>query len=272
MKKFSPSETEEGIHMEKVTVKIAGRDYSLKTDDSPEKIVKLAEQLEKNISYVARNTRNMNEVEITTMASLILLGEIESIIRGDVNSAEEMQKQLDDCNASLKKTQIELEQTQQKLEEQRKLTQSADEKAAAAAQPLKDEIESLKQQLKAAKEETTAVSNAKQAENQRHITQLAEYEKKLKSLNEEHQLETEILKEDFAKTAAEKDKAVEEKEKDNEKMRSTLSNYESSFDLYVKKKEEELTKAQEEIEALKDKLAQFEGQTGGKNGVQMTIC
>lgn len=256
--------------MEKVTVKIAGRDYSLKTDDSPEKIVKLAAQLEKNISYVARHTRSMNEVEITTMASLILLGEIESIIRGDVSAAEEMQKQLDDCNASLKKTQTELEQTKQKLEEQ--LCLAAENSEKKENQQLRQEMEALRQQLNAAKAETEEISAAKKTENQRHAAQLADYEKKLKELSEEHQLEMEILKEDFAKTAAEKDKAAEEKEKDNEKMRSTLSNYESSFDLYVKKKEEELTKAQEEVEALKDKLAQLEGQADGKSGVQMTIC
>ena len=270
MKKFSPSETEEGIHMEKVTVRIAGRDYSLKTDESAEKIVELADRLEKTISYVARNTRSMNEVEITTMASMILMGEIESGIRAENNAAAEAKKKLEENSAQLESVKAELDGTKRRLEEQLRL--AADNSDKKENEQLKNEIASLKQQLQTAKDESAAVSAAKKAENERHATQLADYEKKIKDLKEEHELDVMILKEGFEKTSTEKEKAFEEKIKDNEKMRSTLSNYEASFDLYVKKKEEELKQAHEEIEALKEKISKTEEQIGGSAGVQMTIC
>ena len=145
MKKFSPSETEEGIHMEKVTVRIAGRDYSLKTDESAEKIVELADRLEKTISYVARNTRSMNEVEITTMASMILMGEIESGMRAENNAAAEAKKKLEENSAQLESVKAELDGTKRRLEEQLRL--AADNSDKKENEQLKNEIASLKQQL-----------------------------------------------------------------------------------------------------------------------------
>ena len=249
--------------MEKVTVKICGREYSLKTDESPEKIIKLAQQLEKTITYVARKIRGMSEIEFTTMGAMILIGEIESIIRKDAESAEEMKKQLEAVR-------VQLADTKAKLDEQLRL--AADNTLEQDNSQLKTENASLKEQLSTVSADAARISSEMQTLAQRRAAETADHDKKLKDLAEEHELEIMILKEGFEKTTDEKDRLLEEKTRENEKMQTTLSNYEASFDLYVKKKEEELRQAHEETEALKAKNAELEKQLEKSEDIQMKIC
>ena len=245
--------------MEKVTVKICGREYSLKTDENPEKIISLASQLEKTITYVARKIRGMSEIEFTTMGAMILICDIENIIRKDMESAEVLQKRLDALKAQLVST-------TNRLEEQLRL--AADNTLEQDNQQLKTENASLKEQLSAISADSARISSEMQSLAQRHAAEAADHDKKLKDLAEEHELEIMILKESFEKTSGEKDRLLEEKTRENEKMQTTLSNYEASFDLYVKKKEEELRQAHEEMEALKAKNAELEK----SDDIQMRIC
>ena len=249
--------------MEKVTVKICGREYSLKTDENPEKIIKLAQQLEKTITYVARKIRGMSEIEFTTMGAMILIGEIESIIRKDAESAEELQKKLEAVQAQLASANA-------RLEEQLRL--AADNTLEQDNRQLKTENDSLKEQLSKVSADSARISSEMQSLAQRRAAETADHDKKLKDLTEEHELEIMILKEGFEKTTDEKDRLLEEKTRENEKMQTTLSNYEASFDLYVKKKEEELRQAHEETEALKAKNAELEKRLEQSEDIQMKIC
>lgn len=235
--------------MEKVTVKIYGREYSLKTDESPEKIIKLASQLEKTITYVSRKIRGMSEIECTTMGAMILIGEVESVIRKDAESAEVLKKRLESVQAQL-------DSTNAQLVEQLRL--AAENPLEKDNQQLKTENASLKQQLSFISADSARISSEMKTLAQRQAAENAEHEKKLKSIAEEHELEVMILKESFEKSSNEKDRLLEEKTRENEKMKTTLSNYEASFDLYVKKKEEELRQAHEELETLKSKNAELE--------------
>ena len=249
--------------MEKVTVKICGREYSLKTDENPEKIVKLAKQLENTINYVGRKIRGMSEIEFTTMGAMILICDIDNVIRKDMESAEELKKQLDAVQAKLTLT-------SKRLEEQIRL--AADNTLEHDNEKLKTENASLKEQLSTISADSARLSSEMQSLAQRRAAETSEHFKKLKDLNEEHELEIMILKEGFEKTVAEKDRIYEEKVRENEKMQTTLSNYEASFDLYVKKKEEELRQAHEETEALKAKNAELEKQLERSEDIQMKIC
>ena len=80
--------------MEKVTVRICQRDYSLKTDESPEKIIKLAEQLEHTIHFVARKAKGMSETEITTLAAMLMISDIENGLKKTYVPADEAERKL----------------------------------------------------------------------------------------------------------------------------------------------------------------------------------
>ena len=197
------------------------------------------------------------------MGAMILICDIENIIRKDIETAEELKKQLEAVQAQL-------DSTNAKLEEQLRL--AADNTLEHDNQQLKTENASLKEQLSAVSADSARISSEMQSLAQRRAEETAAHDKKLKDITEEHELEIMILKEGFEKTTVEKDRLFEEKVKENEKMQTTLSNYEASFDLYVKKKEEELRQAQEEAEALKAKNAELEKQLEKSEDIQMKIC
>lgn len=385
--------------MEKVSVKICQRDYSLKTDESPEKIKKLAEQLEQTILYVSRKARGMNETEITTLASMILISDIENVLKKDIATAEELQEEINRLknNETLHLAEIEelkreleeqravaaddtaqkekllsekaeltseLEQAKQsetakeqeiaglkreleeqralaaddtaqkenekllsekaeltseleqikqsetakeqeiarlkqELEEQRALAaddtaQKENEKLSAEKAELTAELERLKQEAQADRVQFEQLSSAKNEEAERLRLRVAEYEKQIQNADSEHEKEFEALfeehekeckiisekrdkeiagiKEEYEKKMSELEAKLKEQEEKNVTMKATLSNYESTFDMYVKNKEKELRQAHEETEAVKAKNSDLEKQLAKSGDVQMTIC
>lgn len=449
--------------MEKVTVRICQRDYSLKTDESPEKIIKLAEQLEHTIHFVARKAKGMSETEITTLAAMLLISDIENILKksyvpaaeaesklrhvkdrlddlkkemaeqeaaskkkneklraendglmgelgqlrnekDDLSKSleqykqsegnlkiqiEEVNKQLEKQAAiitedSIKKEQLktekenlakELEQAKQsesglktqleeadkKIEEQAaiiaddsikkenerlceekkaaldELDQSRqtesnlrsdieelkvklaeqtaiaeddsaereNERLKAETEALKSENVKLKQSSESARSQFEELAEVKNEEAERLRLRVAEYEKQINSIEEEYEKELEAVYDEHEKECkslsekqakeiseikAEYDNKIEEvktecgkkiaeledknkeQEEANAAMQSTLSNYEATFDMYVKNKEKELRQAQEEAEAIRSKNADLEKQLALSGDVQMTIC
>ena len=88
--------------MEKVAFKICQRDYSLKTDENPEMIIKLARSLENSISYVARIARGTTEVEITTLAAMIQICDIASELGNERAALEQVRQQLEEMERKAK--------------------------------------------------------------------------------------------------------------------------------------------------------------------------
>lgn len=366
--------------MEKVSFKIAQRDYSLKTDEDPQKITKLAGQLEHTISYVARKARGMNEVEITTLASMILICDMENTFSKDSISSNEAKRLLEESEKNLKEqlrsaqdaaadherqvkqlterlSELDGELEKQKksalsgdaekenkikeltqkltdtenklrehieaatndIEEKERLLKEADNKLSEAEESLlrmeneqsadsakraseqKAEVErlnaeilSLKSMAESAESQFEQLAVAKDEEAQRLRLRVQEYENELKTVTQqqekeieavydEHERECRIIaekrdkelsdiKDEYVKSVELLKKQLDEQRTENEKMKKTLSNYEATFDMYVKNKENELKQAYEETEAVKSKNADLEKQLARSGDIQMTIC
>ena len=99
-----------------------------------------------------------------------------------------------------------------------------------------------------------------------------EHEKECRIIDEKREKELNEIKADYEKRIGEILKQVEDQKQETEKIRKTLSNYEDTFDMYVRNKSAELKQAQEEAEAAKAKSAELEKQLAKSGDVQMTIC
>ena len=133
--------------MEKVTVRICQRDYSLKTDESPEKIIKLAEQLEQTIHFVSRKARGMSETEITTLASMLLISDIENILKKNYVPADEAESKLRHVKDRLDDLRKEMaEQAAEARKEKERLTAFL-EQSRQTETNLKTQIDELNKQL-----------------------------------------------------------------------------------------------------------------------------
>lgn len=293
--------------MEKVTVTINRREYSLKTDENPEKIKRLAYALEKNITYVARIAKGSSETEITTMAAMLLLCDVENevsekcrresesaITAGErekdqlKNAAEELKRQLDkekrlnaenplaEINQSLTNKNSELLSQTELLKKQIDRLNEENKSAAAAEEneksKLKAEIENMKNQLGEADERLKKLAAAKDAELAEFSEKAKKSEEELWALSEEQEKKYTVLKEEHEKFVADNKVLLDEKDRENIKMRGTLENYETTFDMYVKKKEEELRRTQEELETLRARNSELEKGINQIGGVQMKIC
>ena len=366
--------------MEKVSFKICQRDYSLKTDENPEMITKLARQLENSIGYVARIARGTTEVEITTLAAMIQICEIQSelnkqrealeqiklqleetdkkaksgiqalsaeiakkdseinnlkasveelssvikekervIEQADKNTEDKIKEMTDkftqkenelnnaltaalgDCEQKgnlLKEIDGKLAETERQLKEHREksaeLNAQAENKLKEENQRLEAEITKLKEMAQSAETQFEQLAAVKDEESNRLRLRVQEYESELKDITakqemeieavyEEHEKECKLIDEkrekelneikaDYEKRIGEILKQVEDQKLETEKIRKTLSNYEDTFDMYVRNKTAELKQAQEEAEAAKARNAELEKQLAKVGDVQMKLC
>lgn len=390
------------IVMEKVAFKICQRDYSLKTDENPEMIIKLARQLERSIGQIARIARSTSEIEITTLAAMIEICDIQGRLNADSAALEQVKQQLSETEqktksdiqgltADLSKRDNEIKalkesaekfeavinakesiiaesdkRTEEKikaitddfsqketelnnsvkiLKEQNsskdaqireltaKLTKAEnllkqqqeysakqnaqnESKLKEENQKLVQEITNLKDMAQSAESQFEQLAAVKDEEAERLRLRVQEYENELKTVTaqqekeieavyEEHQKECRLidekrekqieqlkddnkkqinlLKEDNEKQLAQMKencdnrvsealRQLEDQKQETEKVRKTLSNYEDTFDMYVRNKTAELKQALEEAEAVKAKNAELEKRLAKIGDVQMTIC
>ena len=74
--------------MEKVKIAICGREYPLKVDESPERIEKIAKELESNILALNSRMTGKSEAEVVTLTALLMLDEADRKAAPAVDSAE----------------------------------------------------------------------------------------------------------------------------------------------------------------------------------------
>lgn len=255
--------------MEKVKVTICQREYSLKTDESPEKIKKLAAELEKTIIYIARKTRAQGEVDTVILASMILLSDIETIIREGMPNIDALQDELAAANEQLAAAKARVEELENggnsEMETENALLHEENEKLEKLVTVLREEISSATSEL-------SQLANVKEDENTKLRSKLAEYENDFEKMAEEREGEIRKLQDSFTSANSEMEQIAAEKEQENAKLRATLVNYEATFDMYVKKKEDEMRRVQSELEELKIRSAEMEKKLAQSGDIQMKIC
>jgi len=179
--------------MEKVTVRICQRDYSLKTDESPEKIVRLAEQLEQTIHFVSRKARGMNETEITTLAAMLLISDIENILKKNYISAEEAESKLRNVKDRLDDLRKEMaEQAAVARKEKEKIIANANEEKETLIAEANEEKETL---IAKANEEKEIIASELKQSRQNEINLGA----KIDELNKQLEKQAVIITEDSIK-------------------------------------------------------------------------
>lgn len=189
--------------MNTVQITVRGKNYTLRTDENPERMAEIADSLNKRITEFADAMKGRADAEILTLVAFDLM------------------EQSDDCLKEIEKIKKRIEEIESKN---------------------KDSIDSAESEL-------YRIAEIKEQENSDLRTQLQEYEKlfekqvadKNAQTDKEYEAKFESLKEENKKLSQENE---------------TLKNIEKSFNDYIKTKEREITAMQEEIEALKMKLAE----------------
>lgn len=234
--------------MEKISLKICQREYSFKTDEKPEKIEKLASQLEKTIAQVSRKLLGKSEAEIVTFASVIMLSDLENIISNS-DKIKELQVKLSEANIALATANEQLA----------RMSGNGDfDDMAAEIDLLHEELEKankriaqLTEEVMSARMEVDHFATVKADETTKLSAKIAAYEKQFEELDEKREQEILKLRESYESANAEMEQLAQEKEAENARLHTTLCNYETTFDMYIKKKEDEIKDLQKEMERFK---------------------
>lgn len=230
------------VIMEKVKVNINGREYNLKVDVEPKRIINIAKSLEAQIKETSRALINRSEQEVLTLIALNILDESEKQIL-------QKEKEISELNNDL---QIAREQA------------IINEQKSNAA---------FKENLYSAESEMEQLANVKDEENELLRQKLIDYEKDFERFVSEREDEILALKETFNSGISEMNHIAMIKDSENAKLRNTLNSYESSFDLYVKLKEEEIIKLKEEAEVLNAEIDDLRQRLAAiSDDGQLTIC
>ncbi|MCL2633590.1 MAG: cell division protein ZapA [Oscillospiraceae bacterium] len=88
--------------MEKIQIKINNRDYSLITDEAPERIEQLAASLEVKISEFRNQMRNRPEIEVLTLTAFDLLECIDTEKMNYVKRLGDLKSQIEEMEAKNK--------------------------------------------------------------------------------------------------------------------------------------------------------------------------
>lgn len=255
--------------MEKITVKICQRDYSLKTDEKPEKLAMLAAQFEKTIAQVGRKLVGKSEIETVTFAALIMMSDIENIVNGKAET-KELEERLAAANIALATANEQLARMSgngdfDDMAAEIDLLHEELEKNEAKIKQQKDEIQS-------ARDEVNHFAVVKEEENNALRAQIADYERQFQSMDATREKEMEKLRESFDEANSRLEQMSGDKNAENEKLRGTLESYEATFDMYVKTKEDEIKALQEETERLRVENSELEKKLANAGDVQLTMC
>ena len=301
--------------MEKVRITICGRDYPLKLDESPERIQKIAKELENSILALNSRMTGKSEAEVVTMTALLMLDEADRKTVDNPQLAAELEKvkaekadlenQLKLLNEEILSAQSEMNQIADVQSDEnaqlRSKLQEYEQTFERISSEKEKEIEELRASFYSGEKEMEQIAAVKDSENEQLRIKLMEYEQTFERFTEEKEKEIAALKAGFesgeremeqiadvrsSETEELKQKVLESEaalesisaEKDAEinrlkaqleqgtvvstgnaeveKMRNVLSNYEKTFDEYVKTKENEIKRLQAENEQLKKEKAE----------------
>lgn len=135
---------------------------------------------------------------------------------------------------------------------------------------LRAKNEELEIELAIANEEIEKLKSATPATNAALNEKIAEYEKKIRSL-ENRSGEMDKLRGILAETEQSVRQKCEEKEVENQKLRNILKNYESSYGVSLSKKEDEIRMLQVELDKIKEKLGITDEEQAGGAYIQTTF-
>jgi len=244
--------------MNKLQIKIRNKVYTLRTDEDPARMTRIAENLDEKITEFAGSMHGRTEVEIITITAFDLMERVDDLLVSESKLADQSKK-LNDGIQTLKELIEETEAENNKL---------------------------LKENISSAGNELEQIAMVKEQENEKLRIKIQEYEKEwndkasdvynsaieeIKRTAEIKEQENEALRIKIQRYEKEFDEqssnvyqsainvaneAAESKEAENQKLKETLENFEKLFDEFAKTKEGDILRMQEEIEALKLKLAE----------------
>jgi len=199
--------------MNKLQIKIRDRVYTMRTDEDPARMMKIASNLDEKIVEFAASMRGRPEAEILTITAFDLMEQVDDLIDAEAKLEDDLQN---------------LKQLLEKIEQENK-------------QLLTDNMHSAESEL-------VQIAMVKEQENEALRIKIQEYEKEW----------DEQTKNVYQSAIDEANKNAELKEFENQKLKETLDNFERIFDDFAKTKEGDILRMQEEIEALKLKLAEVD--------------
>jgi cell division protein ZapA (FtsZ GTPase activity inhibitor) len=264
--------------MNKLQIKIRNRSYTLRTDENPDRIQLIANELDEKIADFTANLKGMPEHEILTLVAYSLMEELDKTedefkrLKECIEKAEEDGRnqhtsaaaELEQIFALKEKENNDLRERVRDFEKMwdahtSKLYGSAADELNQLAKRKEQEMSELHHKLheyertwsdwvKTNRSETEdefyKMAASKEQESAELFVKLVEYEK----VWDTHAMEV------YNSAIAEAREAAEGKELKSQKLEETLENFEKMFDEYSKRKEDEIIRLQEENESLKLKL------------------
>ncbi|MCL1903393.1 MAG: cell division protein ZapA [Oscillospiraceae bacterium] len=230
--------------MDTVQITILGKNYTLRTDEEPERITKVAALLEERISEFTAAMKGRSDYEVLTLVAFDLMEQADS-------SAVETDK----LRALLNDTEI---KNQQLLIDNMNSAESELFQIAAVKEQENNDLRGKIQDYEklfeehaantytSAEHELDQIVAHTEKENIELRARFTEFEKQF----DDHAMNV------FNSAIKEAKENAESKEEENIKLNTMLENFEKTFDDYAKAKERDIVRMQEEIEALKLKLAE----------------
>ena len=255
--------------MEKVKIAICGREYPLKVDESPERIEKIAKELESNILALNSRMTGKSEAEVVTLTALLMLDEADRKATPAVDSAEyeKLREQNAELESKLKQLNDEILSAQSEMNQIADVQSDENEQLRAKLQEYEQiferfsadkekEIAELKASFESGGREMEQIADVKNAENEQLRQKVFDSEAALEKLSDEKNAVISSLQAQLEQYKnAQTTHAVEQSAGEADKMRRVLAEYEKTFDEYVKTKESEIKKLQVENEQLKSEKA-----------------
>jgi cell division protein ZapA (FtsZ GTPase activity inhibitor) len=231
--------------MDKVQITIRGRSYTLRTDESPERIEQIAASLDERIAEFTNAMRGRPEGEVLTLVAFDLMEQADD----NSNEVKRMKDVLEESETKNKQLLIEnMNSAESELFQIASVKEQENVELRAKIQGYEEAFEAqISQTYTSAEKELDQIVRNKQRENDELRMNLVEFERELDSRA------TEI----FNSAINEAKENAESKEEENQKLLTMLENFEKTFDNYAKTKEREIVQMQEEIEALKFRLMEL---------------
>ena len=225
--------------MDTVQITIRGRNYTLRTDEKPERISQIAAALDERIAKFSDSMKGRAETEVLTLVAFDLSEESDSSLA----EAQRMKELLLETEVKNKQLLIEnMNSAESELYQIAVVKEQENSDLRAKIQEYEQMWETqVADTYTSAEQELGQIVANKEKENDELRNRLVEFEK---------QIDTHAM--GVLNSAIDEAKEVAEtKEAENQRLISMLDNFEKTFDDFAKAKEREIVRMQEENESLK---------------------